>query len=139
MLLAYAIIASVERQSTKHVFTSLVRRRAKRYSLQLAHAAVFNVHSHGLALPCSRLGANTAPFSVMDAMLFRMLSVNDPQQLVRLRSSISSSTTSAARHVGRFAAHGTAKISRNRVGRKARMEVLQKFDVSAPAVEGQVL
>ena len=35
------------------------------------------------------IGANTALFSVMDAMLLRMLPVTDPQQLVRLRTSIS--------------------------------------------------
>ena len=34
------------------------------------------------------LGANTALFSVMDALLLRMLPVKDAQQLVRLRSSI---------------------------------------------------
>jgi putative ABC transport system permease protein len=35
------------------------------------------------------IGANTALFSVMDALLFRMLPVKNPQQLVRLRSQIS--------------------------------------------------
>ena len=35
------------------------------------------------------IGANTALFSVMDALLFRMLPVKSPQQLVRFRSQIS--------------------------------------------------
>jgi predicted permease len=35
------------------------------------------------------IGANTALFSVMDALLFRMLPVKDPRQLVRIREQVS--------------------------------------------------